>query len=240
MKTKLLSTLTVFAALFASAPVSAADLRRPAPVAAPVPVAYVHNWTGFYFGGHIGGGWSDRCLTTEFGTGACSDASGWLGGGQVGWNFQTGQFVFGVEFSGSWSDIGGGNASGSLPGGWWFSSEGKTLLMLTGRLGYSVDRALFYVTGGGAWARNSANLYNGAFVTTVDFDRQGWTIGGGFEYAFSPNWSLAGQYNFVDLGSKDLYFAIPDVNGSVSQDLHIATLRLNYRFGWGAPVTARY
>jgi outer membrane immunogenic protein len=240
MKAKLLSALSMMAALFAAAPVSAADMRAPVKAPPPVPPPYVHNWTGFYFGGHIGGGWSDRCLTTEFGEVACSDTSGWLGGGQVGWNFQTGQFVFGIEFSGSWSDIGGGNNQGSLPGGWWFSSDGKTLLMLTGRLGYSVDRALFYVTGGGAWARNSATLYNGAFATTVDFDRQGWTIGGGFEYAFSPNWSLAGQYNFVDLGSKDLYFAIPDVYGSVSQELHIATLRLNYRFGWGAPVAARY
>jgi outer membrane immunogenic protein len=241
MKAKLLSALSMIAALLA-APAGAADLRR-APVKAPPPVPppYVHNWTGFYFGGHIGGGWSDRCLTTEFGEHACSDASGWLGGGQVGWNFQTGQVVFGIEFSGSWSDIGGGNNQGSLPAGWAFSSDGKTLLMLTGRLGYAVDRSLFYIVGGGAWARNSAEVIApGPVVATVDFDRQGWTIGAGFEYAFTPNWSLAAQYNYVDLGSKDVYFALVDTFGSVSQDVHIATLRLNYRFGWGAPVAARY
>ncbi len=243
MSAKFLYSLSFIAALFSvtSAAVNAADLRRPAPVA-PAPIAYVHNWTGFYIGGHIGGAWSDRCLTVDTFVGsACNDTSGWLGGGQVGMNFQTGQFVFGVEFSGSWSDIGGGNSSGTLPGGWWFSSDGKSLLMLTGRVGYAFDRALIYVTGGGAWARNTVDLFNGAVVTSVEFDRQGWTIGAGFEYAFSPNWSLAGQYNFVDLGSKDVFFTIPAVAGSVSQDVHIATLRLNYRFGWGgAPATARY
>ena len=243
MKAKLLATLGFIAALpvVMSAPASAADMRRPPPVAPVVPVAYVHNWTGFYIGGHIGGAWSDRCLTvTTFVGSACNDTSGWLGGGQLGFNFQTGQFVFGVELSGSWSDIGGGNASGTLPGGWWFSSDGKSLVLLTGRIGYAFDRVLIYITGGGAWARNTVDLFNGAAVTSVEFDRQGWTLGAGFEYAFSPNWSFAGQYNFVDLGSKDVFFAIPAVAGSVSQDVHIATLRLNYRFGWGAPVTARY
>jgi outer membrane immunogenic protein len=243
MKAKLLSTMAFLAALpvVMSAPVSAADLPQRAPVAPVVPVVYAHSWTGFYIGGHIGGAWSDRCLTvTTFVGEACNDTSGWLGGGQVGFNIQSGQFVFGAEFSGSWSDIGGGNSTGTLPGGWWFNSDGKTLLMLTGRVGYAFDRVLIYVTGGGAWARNSANLFNGVVVTSVDFDRQGWTIGAGFEYAFSSNWSLAGQYNFIDLGSKDVVFPALGVAGSVSQDVNMATLRLNYRFGWGAPVTARY
>ena len=247
MNAKLLATMGFMAVLPAvmSTPVSAADLRRPAPP--PVaPVAYVHNWTGFYIGGHVGGAWSDRCLTVAAGAflgSACNDTSGWLAGGQVGFNIQTGQFVFGVEFSGSWSDIGGGNSTGTFPGGARFSSDGKSLLLLTGRVGYAFDRVLIYVTGGGAWARNSVDFFNGVVVNSVDFDRQGWTIGGGFEYAFSPNWSLAGQYNFVDLGSKSVAFAFPAaavVSGSVSQDVHMATLRLNYRFGWGAPVTARY
>jgi outer membrane immunogenic protein len=244
MKMKSLSALSIIAALFGatSAPVSAADMRAPvkAPVVAPAP--YVHNWTGFYIGGHIGGAWSDRCATFEFGVGeVCNDANGWLGGGQVGFNFQTGQFVFGVEFSGSFADIATDQATGTLPGGWWFQSEGKTLLLLTGRIGYAFDRALIYVTGGGAWARNSVDFFDGAFVTTVDFDRQGWTIGGGFEYAFTPNWSLAAQYNYVDLGSKSIYFPTVDLFANVEQEVHIATLRLNYRFGgWGAPVAARY
>jgi outer membrane immunogenic protein len=244
MKTKLLSAMAFVAALpvVMSAPVSAADMRAPVKAPLPAPV-YAYNWTGFYIGGHIGGAWSERCFEGTLGIvgKACNDKSGWLGGGQVGFNIQTGQFVFGVEFSGSWSDLGGGNTTGTLPAGWWASSDGKSLLLLTGRVGYAFDRALIYVTGGGAWARNSVDLSNGVAVISHDFDRQGWTIGAGFEYALSPNWSLAGQYNFVDLGSKSVAFAAPlNVTGSVSQDVHVATLRLNYRFGWGAPVTARY
>src|SRR5262245_23253273 len=94
MRANSLNALIVMAALTAmtSASVNAADLRRPAPVA-PVPVVYAHNWTGFYIGGHVGGAWSDRCLTvTTFVGEACNDASGWLGGGQIGFNLQTGQF----------------------------------------------------------------------------------------------------------------------------------------------------
>jgi len=245
MKSKLLSTIGFMAALpvLMSAPVSAADLPRKAPV--PVPV-YAYNWTGFYIGGHIGGAWADRCLTVtsaNFAGSGCDDTSGWLGGGQIGFNVQTGQFVFGVEFSGSFSDIGGGNRTGTFPGGASFSSDGKSLLLLTGRVGYAFDRALIYVTGGGAWARNNIEFNNGAgLVRDADFDRQGWTIGAGFEYAFAGNWSLAGQYNFVDLGDKNVSLAFPatTVTGHVKSEVHIATLRLNYRFGWGAPLAARY
>jgi len=243
MRTKPFLALAIIATLgVTTAPASAADLRRPAPPPVAAPVVYAFNWTGFYIGGHIGGAWSDRCFTGTLGVvgEACNDSSGWLGGGQVGFNIQTGQFVFGVEFSGSWSDIGGGDTRGTLPVGWAFSSDGKTLLMLTGRVGYAFDRALLYITGGGAWARNSADVTNGVVATSVDFDRHGWTIGAGLEYAFSPNWSVAGQYNFVDLGDKTVTFPGLGVTGSLSQEVHIATLRLNYRFGWGAPVTARY
>ena len=215
----------------------AADLPRKAPVAPPAP--YIHNWSGFYIGGHIGYGSSDRCLSVVGVGEACSGADGFLGGGQIGWNIQTGNnFVFGIEFSGSFADIGGDNNSGTLPGGAYFSSSGKSLLMLTGRVGMAFDRSLFYITGGGAWARNSAEFFDGTTLATVDFDRQGWTIGAGFEYAFTPGWSMAFQYNYVDLGDRDVYFPNADLYGNVSQDLHMATLRFNYRFGGGAG--ARY
>ena len=237
------SLLTIVATTFAimTAPASAADLRRPAP--APVPVVYAYNWSGFYIGGHIGGAWVDRCLTLATGGEACADGSGFVGGGQAGFNWQTGQFVFGVEFSGSFADLDGDVSAGVLPNGWYYSSQHKSLWMLTGRVGWAFDRALLYVTGGGAWARNTVDFYNGVGgVASVDFDRQGWTIGVGLEYGFTPNWSLAAQYNFVDLGSKDVFFATPGVAASVSQDISMVTLRLNYRFGaWGgAPVAARY
>ena len=214
-----------------------------APVKAPPPAPpYVHNWTGFYIGGHLGGAWGERCLRLDTGEEACIDRSGFLGGGQVGFNFQTGQFVFGVEFSGSVADISGDSGVGALPGGFSYSSDSRSLLLLTGRVGYAVDRSLFYIVGGGAWGRHSVDFFDGVGgVTSVDFNRQGWTIGAGFEYGFSPNWSLAAQYNFIDFGDRDFFFATPGVFATVSHEVHMATVRLNYRFGWGGPgVTARY
>ena len=112
---KILLTGVALAAL-ASGPALAADLpvRRGMPVKAPEPVvAYAYNWTGFYIGAHGGGAWGEKCFTNVPGAFAdgCHDSNGWLAGGQAGFNFQTGQFVFGVEFSGSWADITGDHTS---------------------------------------------------------------------------------------------------------------------------------
>jgi outer membrane immunogenic protein len=241
MKKFLLASVAL--GVLASTSAMAADLPRKAPAPVVVP-PYIHNWTGFYIGGHIGGGRGDRCLEVEvYGDIGCRSASGFLGGGQLGFNFQTANnFVFGVELSGSFANLNGDNTSGNLPAGWYFSSQGKSLLLLTGRAGIAFDRALFYFTGGGAWSRNTVDFYDGASVVSVDFDRQGWTIGAGIDYGFSPNWSMAFQYNFVDLGVKDVYITNADLYGTTSNELHMATLRLNYRFGGGysAPVAARY
>ncbi len=153
--------------------------------------------------------------------------------------------MFGVEFSGSLSDLGGGNNAGALPGpGYFFESDGKSLLMLTGRLGWAADRALFYVTGGAASvrARCRTSTGPGSPVGEVSLTRTGWTFGVGAEYAFTPNWSFAAQYNWIDLGDRDVNFvAFPGFAGNVDQTFHVFTLRMNYRFGgYGAPVAARY
>ena len=105
---KFLLTGVALAAL-ACGPALAADLpaRRAMPVKAPEPVATGYDWSGFYIGAHAGGGWSERCFTFAGASDGCHDADGWLGGGQVGFNVQSGQWVFGVEFSGSWADISG-------------------------------------------------------------------------------------------------------------------------------------
>ncbi len=84
----------------------------------------------------------------------------------------------------------------------------NTILLFTGRVGMTFDRMLLYVTGGGAWVRNEFT-YNGVVLGTVDSvkqNRTGWTIGAGIEYGLSPNWSIAAQYNFIDLGDKDVVF----------------------------------
>jgi outer membrane immunogenic protein len=130
-----------------------------------------------------------------------------------------------------------------------------------GRAGFAVDRALFYVTGGAAVAGiggSSTTVVNGPGIaipagtftasnvgsTTV----WGWTVGGGIEWAFSQNWSVAGEYRYTDFGNRGIAFNIPSglaaapifATGTSSSRLTVeqATFRLNYRFG--GPVVAKY
>jgi outer membrane immunogenic protein len=239
---KLLLTGVALAAL-ACGPALAADLpaRRAMPVKAPEPVAYGYNWSGFYIGAHAGGGWSEKCFTFQGADDGCHDADGWLAGGQVGFNVQSGQFVFGVEFSGSWADISGSHTSLLSPPDT-YHTDLNTLLLFTGRVGMTFDRLLIYVTGGGAWARDEFRYALGGLESTTKQNRTGWTVGAGIEYGLAPNWSIAAQYNFIDLGDKDVTFAPPaGFTARADQDIHLATVRLNYRFGgFGGPVVARY
>jgi outer membrane immunogenic protein len=228
-------------ATLAGGPALSADLPRRAPVKAPEPVVYAYNWSGFYIGAHVGGGWSDKCFTFNGGADGCHDGDGLLAGGQLGFNWQSGQFVFGVEFSGSWADI-SGNHAGLLPPNGAFSTELDTILMLTGRVGVAFDRMLLYVTGGGAWVNEQLSYAAPAGIFSSDKSRNGWTIGAGIEYGIAPNWSIAAQYNYIDLGEKSVSFTGPGLVGfteSVDTTVSLATVRLNYRFG-GGPVVARY
>jgi outer membrane immunogenic protein len=239
---KFLLTGVALAAL-ACGPALAADLpaRRAMPVKAPEPVSYGYNWSGFYIGAHAGGGFGEKCFTFAGATDGCHDTDGFLGGGQVGFNVQSGQFVFGVEFSGSFADINGShNAVQTL--GDTYNSDMNTLLLFTGRVGMTFDRLLIYVTGGGAWARDEFTYATPGASAATKQNRTGWTIGAGLEYGLSPNWSIAAQYNYVDLGDKDVTFGPPIAfTARADQDIHLATVRLNYRFGgFGGPVVARY
>ena len=242
MKRILLSSLALIALAGSSAFAADMPVKAPPPVVAPLPF----SWSGFYIGGHIGGAKVERCLElTLLNADACADRTGWLGGGQIGYNWQAGQVVFGVEFSGSFADLGGGVNAGVLPGGVFFELDGKSLLMLTGRLGWAADRALFYVTGGAASVRANVDFHTPLVVREASLTRTGWTFGVGAEFAFTQNWSFAAQYNWIDLGGRDVTFAAlgaaPAVAANVDQSFHVLTLRMNYRFGgYGAPVAARY
>jgi outer membrane immunogenic protein len=233
---KVLLTGVALAAL-ASGSALAADLpaRRAMPVKAPEVVAYGYNWSGIYVGAHVGGGFGERCFTYLGASEGCHDNDGFLGGGQIGFNVQNGQFVFGAEFSGSWADITG---SHTIRGTESYHSDLNTILMLTGRVGLAFDRALLYVTGGGAWTRNKFE-YNDGLAYSVTQNRSGWTVGAGVEYGLAPNWSVALQYNYIDLGDKNVNF--PGFTAAADSHVHLATARLNYRFnGFGGPVVARY
>ena len=95
------------------------------------------------------------------------------------------------------------------------------------------------MTGGGAWVRNEVGYTSAGLTETVKQNRTGWTIGAGLEWGIAPNWSIAAQYNFIDLGDNDIVFPLTGFTATADQEMHLATVRLNYRFG-GSPVVARY
>jgi outer membrane immunogenic protein len=238
MKKRLLGGVALLALTAASA--AAADLpARVQRAPGPVPVVYEYNWSGFYIGGHGGGAWGEKCFTFVGVGDGCHNVSGGLAGGQVGFNWQTGNLVLGVEFSGSATWLDGRHTIPGSIGGDTFDTRVDSLFLLTARAGYAFDRLLLYVTGGGASVRDRYTFVDNplGIASSARETRWGWTIGAGLEYAFAPSWSVGAQYNYVGLGTRDVSFTT--FTESIRQDLHVATLRLNYRFG-GGPVTARY
>ena len=224
----------------------AADIARPAPPA-PAPIA-IFTWTGCYIGGHVGFGWGDKTWrdpafsNVEF---AHTKPDGALGGGQIGCDYQTGQWVFGIEGQASWADL-SASAFDTLSVDTTATSKIDALGTITGRIGYTWDRSLLYVKGGAAWARDKYSGFDSLGpVYSASETRWGWTVGGGWEYSFAPNWSFKVEYNFMDFGDKDTTFT--DFTGAsfpfrIDQQVQTVLVGINYRFGnFGkSPVIARY
>lgn len=262
----------------------AADLpvRTAAPAPAPVFVAPAFSWAGFYAGLNAGGAWTTGCKTYDLFVEG-NRFNGWsddncrssdtqfTGGAQVGYNFQSGKFVYGVE-----ADI---NFLGNSNGGTRERVIGDELgtVRITGvgdpgvfgtvraRLGFAADRALFYVTGGLAWASggNDPQIagWEGPAVGAPDavFRRNGrndigWTLGAGAEYAITNNWTIRAEYLYVDLGSEDNAWSCAgpscslareykvDFSGRKDAHFNVVRVGVNYKFGGAssAPVIARY
>ena len=233
-------------AMFAGA-ASAADLpARPAPPPrAPAFVAPGYNWSGFYIGIN-GGGASSHATWDLIGVGreGSHDATGGTVGGQVGYRWQAGTWVFGLEAQGNWADFSGSNTSLVFPG---FRNHTNVdaFGLFTGQVGYAVNNVLLYVKGGAAVTANSyrINTVGGALAgVTGDDTRWGGTIGAGLEYAFAPNWSVGVEYNHLFMQDRTYTFTAPGGGfvgtDRIRQDVDLVTARLNYKFG--GPVIAKY
>jgi outer membrane immunogenic protein len=247
--------LGAFAAALALgvAPAMAADLGVRPVYKAPTLTPSYYNWSGFYVGAHIGGAWADKDWTQTFptafaGNSASFRADGFIGGGQIGYNWQTGNWVFGLEADASWSGQSG--AAAQFPTAAWTSfTDINWFGTVTGRVGYAWDRVLIYGKGGFAWANEDhAQTFGVAAVSATSTTHWGWTAGLGLEYAFGNNWSAKVEYNYIDLGTKGVGFAnvapAPAVraidNFDIDQTMHVVKFGVNYRFNWGAPIVARY
>jgi outer membrane immunogenic protein len=260
-------------AMLGIAPALAADMA-PRYTKAPPPVAaMVYSWTGFYVGGNVGYGWYDRNSTLAetgtvvfFGPALAAGAlpsvygvnpRGALGGGQVGYNWQTGVWVFGVE-----ADIQGADVKGSLtlnttgfPGFVPITATATEKLdwfgTARGRVGFAANTALFYVTGGLAYGHVSHSFFTAAAAvgqSAFGSDSQvdvGYTVGAGVEWAFNNNWSVKGEYLFMDLGNRTTTaFGVTGTPVGATLGLrereqyNIVRVGLNYK--WGGPVVAKY
>lgn len=247
MKRILLASAGLLALALAQ-PAAAADLPVRMPTKGPVLAApVIYNWTGFYVGAHLGYAWGDKDWwdPTFLGVAASHNVDGFIGGVQAGYNWQAGQWVFGIEGDISWADM-NGNALCGPALAFTCNSDVNWLATLTGRVGYTWDRMLLYVKGGVAWADDSYTFATGAGVfgaSSGDGSRSGWTLGVGLEYAFWNNWSTKIEYNYMDFGTDRVTFfngAANIANPDVDQTVHAIKLGVNYRFGWGGPVVARY
>lgn len=225
----------------------AADLRARMPVKAPPPMVAIYNWTGFYIGGHVGGAFSrSPAVTTVTAGGAFSSAGGstdsaFLGGGQIGYNWQfSPNWVFGIEADVSASDIRNGytGVAGATTASY---RQGIDLFgTVRGRLGYAWNNTLVYATGGYAWAdvdygrTQIAGVTAGAVPGTVEAASRtlsGYTVGGGLEYGFSPNWSAKLEYNYIDLGNRGVNFPVSARTTTFDTEIHAVKFGINYRFG---------
>jgi outer membrane immunogenic protein len=221
-------------------PAFAADM--PARTYSKAPVysapAVVYNWTGFYIGGHVGGAFAGD---NTFGS---SDAR-FLGGVQGGFDYQFApNWVVGAEAQYSWL-TGGSNNGVLFPGGSLVTSKNDQLGSVTGRLGYTWGPALLYAKGGYAWRDNSnigvSVAGTPAAFTTDGNHKDGYTVGAGLEYMFAPNWSAKAEYQYYNFGKTSFTSGPADIVGVSSRnDEHTVKVGVNYRFGWGGPVAAKY
>jgi opacity protein-like surface antigen len=254
----------------------AAIMPVKAPVKAPVAVIPVTNWTGFYAGGFLGmayGKTDIQFVGDPLGAGTSPFVMGALGGAEIGYNYQTPtNLVFGVE-----GDIGATNLSGAKFCGTGTGNNGITafnpatlvcrdnanwMATVAGRLGYSWNRTLFYLKGGGAWADDivstscifgptnqittgnpAVSCINQAGVGTSGFStsghRSGWLIGYGAEFDLGYNWSAKAEYDYIDFGSRT---ALASDGTTFLRDfgaINQVKIGVNYRFT-PQPLVARY
>jgi len=244
MKKFLLGTVGLIA-LGAAAPALAADLPARTYTKAPAYVAAVYDWSGFYIG--INGGWGqsrdrryfDPVLLASY------DANGGTVGGQVGYRWQTGTWVFGLEAQGNWADIAGSTPTLGIPGSI-SRSKMDAFGLFTGSVGYAWNNALLYVKGGAAITDRNYQFIatpGGAVISETGYGtRLGGTVGVGVEYGFSPNWSAAIEYDHIFENRHGATFTIPGgaafTGFSTGGDTDLITARLNYR--WGGPIIAKY
>lgn len=196
----------------------AADLPVKAAAPAYVAAVPVFTWTGFYLGANAGYGWGSSDFDNGFDLGG---QDGGIVGGQIGYNWQWDNVVFGVEADLQYADL---NTGYDFVGGGSLNTSVDYFGTVRARIGYAFDTFLPYVTGGLAYGKNEIDFNYLSGAASASNTHVGYTVGGGAEYAFSQNWSAKVEYLWTDLGSEE--YLGRDV------DVSFSTVRagINYRF----------
>jgi outer membrane immunogenic protein len=208
-------------------------------------MAAAYDWSGFYIG--INGGWAetnDRRVSPAAALFGDYDVNGGTLGGQIGYRWQTGPWVFGLEAQGNWADLNGSNTNLLAPGAL-VRSRLDAFGLFTGQVGYAWNNVLLYAKGGAAVTDRNYDFVGaaGAVASTTGYDTR-WspTVGAGLEFGFAPNWSLGVEYNHIFEDRHGATFTTPAgivVTGvGVGGDTDMVLGRLNYKFG--GPMAARY
>jgi outer membrane immunogenic protein len=220
------------------------------PVAPPPPPAF--SWTGPYVGLHVGGAVAGT--TTVSGTTAAGvpvsasfGRDGVFGGLHLGYNYQAGAFVLGLQAEYNFAGITGNTTANIFT----LSSSLRQFGSVDGRVGIAFNRWLVYAIGGFAYADQRHSIITGAFPLTRDYgsNEYGWDVGGGVEYAVTNNWTARVEYRYYNWGSKG--FTDPLLNNTVAvpvvpyhtttETMHTVRAGLTYKFNWpSAPVVATY
>jgi outer membrane immunogenic protein len=212
-------------------PVPAAPSPYPFPYTSP----YYYNWTGFYVGGNLGVAWDTSALTDDFfGASFSTSRSGFVGGGQIGYNWQISpQFVVGVEWmldgtsisSDTGTFIGNGTALAANDRIDWVTT-------LAARFGWAANNWLFYGKAGGGWVHESETLINfgNPFTISNSDTRSGWLLGVGIEYGFAPRWTARVEWDHIGLGDETIGGFTPGDAVILSRQFDMLTFGVNYRF----------
>lgn len=233
-------------AAVASGSANAADLSAPIYTKSPALAAPVYNWAGLYIGINGGGASSHECLTIFSVAGAsvfpnsegCHDATGALLGGQIGYRWQVTSWVFGLEAQGDWADLKGSNASLTAIIPYTNQTKIDAIGLFTGQVGYAWNNLLWYVKGGAAVTDNQYSSFftaTGVVFNQTSETRWGGAVGTGIEFEFAPNWSIGVEYDHLFMGKNNVTFPASGIavtrSDTISQDVDMGLLRLNYRFG---------
>jgi outer membrane immunogenic protein len=232
----LIATSAGFAAAAAMPGAQAADM----PIKAPRYVEPAANWAGWYIGAHAGAAWQKTDVNTNSGFVECCysfypnpnasfSKTGFIGGGQLGYNWQHGNFVFGLEgdISGLSSRASSSFATYAVENGT-YSSKMRWLSTVRGRFGLAVGDTMAYMTAGVAFGGVRNTVDYGFARYSSSKTKTGWTVGGGVEHMLNRNWTIGLEGLFVDLG--DTTVGPRSKTTRFSNQAVIGRLKLNYKF----------